>query len=257
MQNLYEKTRWHSKVSLQEYLAEDGLMSLNPNAFKPPYKEHFPQTSNGDNGILVRAEFEWLIQDVINRTDFIRAVMRTQHESVPGLFHRNPGRDNYVQSHDNWIGQSAGLILFDDTVIMETAMKHWPIWNNVDPGKVSLKSRHTPSGVFQGHVLFLMYLAAGKTPHWVYTVWHILNLIYSRLGYKEWDHNSEHLLCWLRIKAIDKRMDLVGKRLRPFVKWSHDMYKRWRIKHGGITHTFNRYYGGDHPCSVVASGKDW
>jgi len=239
------ETATKGSINLNRYIAPDGLMSLRGGCTYVPYDMGYPPTCDNDNGVLFLATFVCLsnifLSDINNLFSMLEA------KDCPGLYHRNPGRNNYINSHDNYTGMAYLCVRHHDTTKFKEIIKHWPLLNNVNPGKFHWEALHQP------HNWFIYNLAAGKEPSWFLTIYFCLNLLYAAFRYRKLRHISELILIWLRCKVVDNRKDLLSKYKKTLVLNIIEGFKQrfYSITDGkGISQLTQLYYGNDpnHPC---------
>lgn len=196
----------------KKWFAPDGLMCLKPFQYRDPYGNAQLSTCLNDNGILYLTLFN-MLKGGFNRTEYLKVISRTKHSSIPGIYHRADSRDGRPggfefhaaqNSHDNYDAMACGCIVLGETQIFKEVVKHWPIINNVTPGKINWESinTRTPSGIMGPASWFLFYLAAGKQPGWISTIAYCINLMVTAFAYKHFTHHSEHIRAWMTIKAV-------------------------------------------------------
>ena len=251
-------------MEVSNWIAPDGGMSLNENNFLQPYQPGRPKTADNDNAIHTLAVYIFLkrrlaliknnfsIVDFTKEREWAFRFMTLTQSTVHGLYHRNPGRFTYVNSHDNYLGMAAICIIFFQPYVFESINSHWPIWNNHKPGEVEFV-QDRPSGLFQPHTWFIMWLAEGKTSTWLQTIWHIGNLIFTSHFVKHNFQHDSHINAWLRMEATEMCLDKFGFLKRWMIKLAHKL-NREKVdkKSGSYGHYFVTYYHHDHPIHRLA-----
>jgi len=234
---------------ISDYLAEDGLMSLNKNGSWPSWDPtRFDTTSDSDNGILWLIYWFYLhepLLEVEHLNHFIDTLANIRHKEVLGLYYRNPNRKNYINSHDNYTAIMAGCILFSNYNIAEQVTRHC-ILNDENPGKIEWDnfSRNKPVGIHMPHNWVVYRIAAGQRASRLSTLWYIAYLLVASNKHKPLRNDSEMCLNWLRIKAIEKREYLI-----PF-KWLYKLAMKLYIKKAKPAEAFSRFFQEGHPCHV-------
>jgi len=234
--------------SLQPWIADDGLMTLGPNQFKPSYKGLPGTTVNNENGILYLVQLMYLTNRDYN---FLVTQELLRHPSVPGYFFRNPGGWNRCNSHDNYEAHAAGCIFINETWTFEQVLGNWPVLNDlkpVGPWFLRIKFRRgEPSGIHQPHSWFLYTLAANRRPSWFRTLWYCGNLLwiaFAKFGFAIAERN----LAWLRIQAVEKRKHLLSSGQLFLVERVHIFVDNFmRERRGGWKQYFIMYFRPGHP----------
>jgi len=239
---------------MSPFYAEDGLMSLNYNGRWPAWsREKFIETCDNDNGILYKTVDDYqshLNQDSdyhfpARNQDWIRTQYNIE-ASRAGYWHRNPGRNKIISSHDNDQAIAAGLILYNRSDIGKYLSKHWFWRNNVDPdfGIIKMiqwarkgKKHHHPIGIHLPHNWVLYSLCGNEKPGWFSLTWLCIYLI--KFKYIPLRYESEAQLNWLRIQAIDIAIDKLGFFQKLFYKYAR---KKWWAKMLTMEGSFRRIY---------------
>jgi len=184
-------------TSIQSYLAPDGLCSLK--------EGNFPNGSaDNDNAILWLGYWVYIASPTI---DYNVELTIASLEADVGLYHRNPGRDDSLNSHDNdtavlalsayyeldyaeeWVeyGRSTGWH-YDNRKHKGTGLREW--WRTYR----------------QGSTRFVGKLVAGIKPNAFERIWFNLSVFVNSL--QKWnrdgaDNSSEWALQWLQLKSLD------------------------------------------------------
>lgn len=239
------------------WLAQDGLMLLNPNEDREPFPGQEKRTAGNDNGILFTTELYWLFEEngVLSLADslaFEKTVRALQVNGYTGVYNRNPGRTDRGEAHDNYVAIVSGSVLFNlpfPQEIVRFGETRGFFYNNLNPEDTGINK-----AAFwrPGNEIAFYKMCAGIQPSGGDYIWLWLATFTS--GFASADNSSGHLLDWLRIKALD-RADEKYKN----VPW-HWMYTamipakefwKWRLlkktNGKGMEHFFDVYFGGRKP----------
>lgn len=250
---------------LRKYIAPDGLMNLEPLGFREPYGYSQLPTCDNDNGILNRAFYLWLAGE--RPADFASSLwaLAMTESKTPGLYHRNRGRvgrgkPNDINSKDNMIAGASICIWHDYNEPFKNVIKHCPVLNDQSdkkfPFNIQLHSLNFPSGIHQPSDWIIYYLAAGERPGWLTTSWLAANLYHQIYYVKASDRNEIKILAWLKLNAMEHRMDLFSKPQRAIVRGAIDQYKDYIESVGGIQRHFS-YFMPHHPIYQESRGLIW
>lgn len=246
----------------KDYIAEDGTMSL-VSRYNGGMREGYDgelETAFNDNGIMGRTLLMFL--NPMFKVGYLTTI-RLLESVIPGLFHRNAGRDDYINSDDNLLLMACGCAKVGDKSIFKRILKHFwplPIWNDEKgrAGKLQLKTKLRPSGFFQPHVWAMFQLAAGFLWEPLSAAWLGINLLVHAWFPKPWNPDRR-LIAWARCLTIEERQDRILFLYRPFLNYAVRQFKADVIKVGGIQREFARYYGKDknHPLYLKSRGVMW
>jgi hypothetical protein len=250
----------YKKESIREWLAEDGTMMLNPKEVRPPFKGFYKNTVSNDNGILFAAEFYWVLHElnILSKEDKIRFYntvkdleVRINDKRISGLYHRNPGRNDRYEAHDNYVGIVAASELFDlnfPKEIVEFGEKHNFIFDNINPEDKTKLTQWR-----QGSDIGFYKIIAGEHPVFRDLVWMILDFINSSFDSK--DNASENLITWLKFKSLQMKykdqktsedIRLKISVLKPFMFLWKECFL-FKTEGQGVNFYFKKYFGGRNP----------
>jgi len=253
-------------MSENKFIAPDGGMSLKPYQFREPYAPGLPPTPVNDNMVLyltiyfmLKREFDWV--------HYLRTVGLTKHKSIPGLYHRNPGRNGAVegfehhaavQSHDNLQAMACAEIISGKDLWFKDIIKHWPVINNVSPGQVNWESinTRTPSGIMPPASWFLFYLAAGKQPGWISTIAYCISILVTAFVYKHYTHHSEHIRAWMTNTAVNISFFSHGNLTEGkswLVRKSIELFNARMLKKSGGVGIYFRDFIPEHPINKMGT----
>lgn len=240
--------------AIVEYIAEDGLMRLYKDDSRDSYAEDSDlSTVANDNGVLFTAYFYALLErrgyklkaedmDIISR-----ALTTTRHAKHPGLYHRNDGRLDSLNSLDNYVGIMALSALSKDSTAKEIVAwgenNRWT-FNNVSPEKWTWSAWRQPS-----HVA-LYKIVAGFEPSKVEWVWLYASTWVNAL--QKFEARGDLMLEWLMEFSIAK--------VRPTEQLTvrHQMSRQTMKRHGGVGSLMTDYFlDPDHPCRLLSDGLDF
>ena len=241
--------------NIKDYIAEDGLMSLtsrSEDGMRPGHGTSRLETVNNDNGILFRTLYMYLTNYEDNYT---YAVVMTESK-VEGLYHRNRGRINYINSDDNLLAMASGCLRVGDASMFKKINKHFFIWNDENPGHLQLKVKFRPSGFFQPHVWAMFQMASGLLWEPLSAFWLFTNLLVNSWFYKKKQFDRKMIL-WLRCRSIEENSKKIFFLYRPFIKWAVKQFKKRTIKEGGAQIYFSYYFNKQHPNYIESRGLMW
>lgn len=244
------------KFDLKDWIAADGLMSLNKGgrrpSYLPPSNEYRMNTADNDNGILGIAHFLALGGE-IEPAVLLETMALTKRWGSLGLYHRSAGRENYINSQDNYNAMAYICARLGNTEIFKEIIHNWPILNDMRPNWPHLKRWDWPSGIFQPSDWLSWYLVAGQSGGFVTTNWFVGNILYGNWKYPPSTHHSERLQTWIKCKTILLKQDLLVKGQKKYILWSIEKFKKKMISHGGIQ-TYFDYYNPEHPNNILSRG---
>lgn len=253
-------------MSYTKWFADDKLMALSLDGFIPDYIDGTKTTVRNDNGFVYRDLYvslrgiapSWVEEKIMDSM---------AHKSIPGLYHRQPGRDGTdrpgedfekhaaLNSHDNLEMMACSSIDSGLTWRFKEVIKHWPVINNIDPGKVNWHSIHTrtPSGIMGPASWFLFYIAAGQQPGWISTIAYCINLMVTAFVYKHYTHHSEHWRSWRRNKTVRTKLGFLTEGKAFVVGRCMNLFdSQIKKKSGGISIYFSDFIP-EHPCRILGT----
>jgi len=258
------KDRKEVEEMYREFVAPDGLMNLNSGKFHESYEEVGVETCDNMNGILYLAEFHLLlkthrlidIEDAFRANDAIEMI-----QEKPGYFHRNPGRVQEKEAHDNYNGITALSILHNldyPKEIVQAGLKNGFTFDNANPGRFSLE--HWRQGIDVTHYK----LAAGYVPSPDEILWFVGGTAACTF-YDPVEKSSEWLLNWVRLKSLDL---LLEKKARTFDRSTRNIFEvigaarefwKWRLNKKtdgrGIEAPFETFFKNPkHPNRILSKG---
>jgi hypothetical protein len=212
-------------------------------------------TVSNDNGVLFLGLYLFIRQasgDNISNWDNRVEYIISSLARAPGLFCRNPKRNDRREAVDNYCGIVALCSLLGLkqhlTDIYEWGEKHGYTFNNEAPEEFSISRWRQP-----GEVAFYKF-AGGVWPDPVSYVWFIGSIIFN--AFQDETTTSEHMCMWLRLKSI--RSEFMPNLYRGFyelAKWFW-IWKLERKTNGlGMEKIFDIYFQNkEHPCVVLSKG---
>lgn len=265
---------------LEKWFSEDGLMKLNMDEDRNPVYPFTKKSVGNDNGILFTVYFYMLcdshgILDELDKQRFVNIVndlrKRIDGSPVLGLFNRNPGRDGDGENLDNYMGLVCGAALFDiDSIpdeICNFGESHGYIFNNVNHGDWDIKYWRQGADV-----AVYKLLSMKRTPMVWEMIWLLGGIVFQSLqGIKDENgvkrlHTSEHLLMWIRLRAIEKviQRGLKGVLWPKYYFWIRNISYLYRARLSVMTNGkgieeiigiyFNPASGDKHPIERLAEG---
>lgn len=250
---LTEQQRSLKREYLSHWISEDGLGLLSYHGDRAPCEGFHRRTAGNDNGILFITYFYYIcytrdIVDTEDSTRFLRAVKDLQVE--PGLYNRNPGRDDGPDALDNYVAIAAGSALFGlpfAADLVDYGVRHGWTYDNTRPGVFSLRRWRQASDVAHYKISAFYPPAIWE---WIWLVGGIIHNSFQKEG-----TTSEHLMTWLRLKSIDIIHNRKGKGCHW--EWMFNgvslagKFWQWRLKKKtkglGIFRIIDLYFGGRNP----------
>lgn len=233
----------------QLYLAQDGLMKLTPENQRPPFPGRRLTTADNDNGILFLAYCEALLRDpILTKSETNLVIERLQ--VLPGLYNRNPGRDERHESHDNYVGimyLSTRYGLNHSKHILDYGVRNGFTFDNVVPGRFNLRRWR------QGKDIAFYKLCNGFMPTPIQTFWLLGSILFN--AFQKPEKSSENLMCWLRLKTLDlvKVEDPYLNVALKFLKhiWIKALIRKTSSK--GLEKLMEIYFRDpNHPCRILS-----
>lgn len=243
--------------ALKNWFAEDGTMLLNPNEWREPFAGFEKTTAGNDNAILFAAEFYWLLEahGLLEAGDAFRfedTVADLVAHGQRGLYHRNPGRTDRYEAHDNYVGVVAGSTLFGLSLgadVIRYGETHGWTYNNLAPDETGIS--YIRFWRQPGEVAFY-HLASYSQPDVFGFVWLFGSAVVS--AFTASDNASGHLLDWLRFKAMDKscaqKPNWMCQALYPAKRFWISRLKS-KTNGLGMEHFFKLYFGGRNPANPL------
>lgn len=165
---------------------------------------------------------------------------------IPGLYNRNPGRDDRKDQWDNYEAISCSTQFGEDfKQYSEEILKYgqifwWYSYDNRAPGKFSVNSfwKSFPNWNYfeccrQGWNVFTYQVNAGNAPNPLYYLWFVGKILIENDDPAD---TSGKLITWLRFRAIGHKWYL-----KP-LKWLFNR-KIKKIYKNGIAGAFKVYHG--------------
>jgi hypothetical protein len=256
----HEKASSIKSDALDMWFAQDGTMELAPGADRPPFPRFTKNTAADDNGILFAVYFYFLLNEfkILDHEDCARFAGTiddlTRRDAsgnpMPGLYDRNPGRDDSKEALDDYRAIAAGSALFGlhyARDICEYGEKEGWIFQNIDPEKYDIKFWR------QGFEVCFYKFCDGRIPAIWEFAWFCLGILFNAFqGLKDDQgverlNTSEHLLNWITLKTIDlmpknkKVMWMYG--LIALCKWVWIWRLKAKTQGEGISRIFKIYFG--------------
>jgi hypothetical protein len=212
---LIQKLEWE-----RDFIAGDGLMRLPYDSLREPFPGQTKTTTPNDNGILFSVYYYFLLDhheclEPEDRERFYDSIKSLEKNHTPGLYNRNPGRNDDYEALDNYVAICAGSVLFDFSFqrdICDYGDRNGYIFNNVSDSETYLHQWR------QGAEIAYYQLCAGRMPQLWNLIWFYLSFVVSAF-YSE-EKSSEHLLTWLRLKSLE-RAYLKVKQGSPWFLWAY------------------------------------
>ena len=233
----------------KNWIAPDCLVKLDANDTHAPFEGQTLDTVNNDNGILylayAMAMFHKLgIADYKDSVTSMRALNNIAVPGLAGLYHRRPGLDFVLDSHDNMVGQVALSVIFgfDGKVaeILEYGKDFLWMFNNTNPTKWEWKAVRQP-----GDWAFCR-IAAGRKPGLLPWIWFLVGATLSIRSKRNFSKN----LLWLRLYT----MNLKRKSMGWFTRKTFDLLTNYFFKTiKPADANFKTGYRSDHPISLLSS----
>lgn len=184
------------------------------------------------NGLLYLGIFYLLLDDV-NEEDEKKftEIVRSCYEQT-GLLNRNPGQNDNLNGHDDYIGVCAASLKLNSPVgleIYDYGKAHNWCYNNVEPSKFTLRSWFARMPWNITHIT----RCAKKS---LFFPIEIVEKLTTIIGISS--EASSNILTWCRLKSTDGWVWNIIKRI-----WTYRINK----KYGSIQGLFAEYFGLDHP----------
>ena len=237
------------KKCVSQFIASDCTMSMNPDSFWKSWDPMFENTADNDNQVLVSGVYFAVTEDFgsKNMELFLCGMENCRHLRFNHLYHRNPKRGDYCNSHDNLVAIVHSCVFFGIKHIPHQLLKDYPTWNDEEPGKISWDNikKHRPIGLPQPKDWALVKLGAHKTPNWLEVVWLAVSFYVSIFFQKPLQHDSERILTWLRARIVLKQARFMTGTKRRVLLHTADAFKTF-IETSGLQPLRN-FYRPEHP----------
>lgn len=232
---------------INSWMDSDKLVALEKN----------PQPWSCENGPLFTATFFTLCSLLKILTDqdvemFAAAIdrcwRRVDNKIVLGLMNRNPGRDMDLEQHDNNDGVSALSYKVGESLhkfIYKYGKSHFWIYNNVNPGKLTVNGKFTFRIFRLPHQVAFYKMLNGEFGGILGLPWLLINFVASTFG----EGTSGKIINWLRLEALGQHSGF----FRVIKKWYLGrLKKKFKGPLGdGMIEVFRIYYK-DHPMTQLA-----
>ena len=217
--------------NLGGWLGNDGLMKMRLDGYRPAYSDDMPSTVYGDNGILLLAYWAMLnkekaktMREQINWTLSLL-------EEKPGLFNRNPKRQDLRDYKDNTVGilyLSQLLDLRYHVAIWRYGKAHCYNYQNIKPYTPIIQTQ------YQGSMVALIQIVARQeSPSMVNKVWLAGSVALS----------TDRLQVFL----IIKNLDMAGYKDKAYLLARGKFLKGFNLPHEIKTY----FREPSHPCRVT------
>ena len=168
---------------------------------------------------------------------------------IPGLYNRNPGRDDRKDQWDNYAAISFSVMFgkefqrYPQEILQYGKKFWWYSYDNRAPMKFSVHKLFDPlpnlkyfECVRQGWHVFTYQVSADCVPNPLFYLWYV-----GKVSFENNDPNKTtgKLISWLRYKAIGHKWYM-----RPF-RWMFNRKIKKLYGDKGITEAFRIYHGED------------
>lgn len=255
---LFNRSLYHSlkrasssllyRGTMNDYIADDGLVRLDLDDKHPPFSPEFPHTVKNENGLCFRAE---LINELrlaganLDRFKLQSKMAVLMCTEILGITHRRPGQTGMTNSHDNKVGELVLLQIHGEQDLINKSYVNLSrrLWIYNNTGRWGIKEIAETFMIPRDRALYRM--AAKRPPGIIAFIW---------LYFSVYTKSKEKRLVHLRMASLE-----LSSKHSLFAKILYRRYRKWFEKWGGVkkySHELESYYmDPNQPTRVLVKAR--